>query len=187
MPAPPALPVDHWHRWYRDGKNFSPVTDEELALFTDHLGAADGRRLLDVGCGTGEYARALHEQGFHVTGIDFAPSAIALARERHGGREGLSFHQHDIDQGISGLPRAGYDVITARLAYAFLNRPRLRAAARLLLSPGGHLVLTTPLAERLPAHRRTIGITQHDAEVLVRTWYAVYYDLGTLRVFVLRR
>ncbi|MEZ0395529.1 MAG: class I SAM-dependent methyltransferase [Anaerolineales bacterium] len=39
-------------------------------------------RALDLGCGTGTSSLALAQAGWQVTGIDFAPRAIAIARQK---------------------------------------------------------------------------------------------------------
>lgn len=47
------------------------------------LGDLKGKRVLDVGCGSGPYmAEALRRGAQHVTGLDPAPRMLALARER---------------------------------------------------------------------------------------------------------
>ena len=51
-------------------------------LHTAVLDAADvvaGTTLLDLGCGTGELARAATQRGALVTGRDLDPAAVALA------------------------------------------------------------------------------------------------------------
>ncbi len=40
------------------------------------------RRVLDLGCGTGEHARFLSEQGFEVVGVDASASMIEKARDK---------------------------------------------------------------------------------------------------------
>jgi SAM-dependent methyltransferase len=46
-------------------------------------------RVLDVGCGTGEHALMAAERGLEATGVDTAPSAIAIA-QRKAAERGLS-------------------------------------------------------------------------------------------------
>lgn len=38
-------------------------------------------KAIDLGCGTGNYALYLAEQGFEMTGVDSSPSAIQIAKE----------------------------------------------------------------------------------------------------------
>jgi SAM-dependent methyltransferase len=45
--------------------------------------AGAGREALVVGCGFGEDAELLDRLGFRTTGFDFAPTAIATARQKH--------------------------------------------------------------------------------------------------------
>jgi SAM-dependent methyltransferase len=45
-----------------------------------------GRRLLDVGCGTGRSFLPMLERGYRVTACDISPSMVARAREAAGGR-----------------------------------------------------------------------------------------------------
>ncbi|MBA0048066.1 class I SAM-dependent methyltransferase [Mycobacteroides sp. LB1] len=59
-----------------DSKEAKPRI-KELAL----LGAVRGD-VLDIGCGLGDNAIYLAQQGFNVTGLDFAPSAIEQAKGR---------------------------------------------------------------------------------------------------------
>lgn len=52
-----------------------------LDRFLSHV--HPGGTILDIGCGTGEpIARYVLERGFHVVGLDAAPSMIALCRTR---------------------------------------------------------------------------------------------------------
>jgi len=62
------------------------------------LGAAPGRRILDVGCGLGDDAAAmaaLVAAGGAVVGVDGSQAMIEEARRRHGGVAGLSFDVAD--------------------------------------------------------------------------------------------
>ncbi|MEU6073872.1 class I SAM-dependent methyltransferase [Micromonospora sp. NPDC047074] len=54
-----------------------------VADLVDRYATTDGRRLLDVGCGTGRDAGHLAGLGWSVTGIDVSDRMLAYARERH--------------------------------------------------------------------------------------------------------
>jgi ubiquinone/menaquinone biosynthesis C-methylase UbiE len=49
-------------------------------------------KTLDVGCGTGNYAKYLSLMGFEVLGIDFSEKAIELARRKYISEKRLTFN-----------------------------------------------------------------------------------------------
>src|SRR5256885_12491864 len=66
-----------------------------------------GRRLLDVGCGTGKSFLPMLERGYEVTACDISPEMVAEARRKAGGRAEL--HVADMRR----LPVLGeFDLIT---------------------------------------------------------------------------
>ena len=50
-----------------------PATDAEISAISDALKGCE--TVLDVGVGTGRFAKPLSELGFHVTGVDISSSA----------------------------------------------------------------------------------------------------------------
>src|SRR5689334_19146184 len=46
------------------------------------LGDVSGKRVLDLGCGEGGYARELKRRGAHVIGVDGSETLVRIARER---------------------------------------------------------------------------------------------------------
>lgn len=67
----------------------------EGPLLAEVLEQVPSRRLLDLGCGTGEHARLLADRGFEVVGIDRSESMIAKARQA-GEPEGVRFVVGDL-------------------------------------------------------------------------------------------
>jgi SAM-dependent methyltransferase len=49
---------------------------------SSRYGVASGRRLLDVGCGTGGHAIRLAQRGWNVCGVDRSPAMLAIARAK---------------------------------------------------------------------------------------------------------
>lgn len=61
------------------------------------LDVKPGERILDLGCGTGDLAKQIHEQGADVIGIDASPDMIAKAKVKYPGLDfrvanGADFH-----------------------------------------------------------------------------------------------
>ena len=71
-----------------------------------------GDRVLDVGCGSGENARWLAENGFRVTAIDFSSSAISRAQRSHEAVSNLQFHVADITRPLA--LQGDFDVVLDR-------------------------------------------------------------------------
>lgn len=99
-------------------------------------------RILDVGCGNGEFMKAASEAGYQVEGIDVSEDAAALCRER-----GLQAVSGDfLTYGLMGP----YDIITMWDVVEHLQQPgAFIARAYELLAPGGYLILKIPGFGRL--------------------------------------
>lgn len=98
-----------------------------------------GRRLLDVGCGSGEYLQRMRRLGWTVFGMDMSAAAVRLAHERHD----LSVWVDTLPS--ERLPAAAFDLITGWQVIEHLDRPRQALAClRRALAADGQLALTTP-------------------------------------------
>lgn len=70
---------DAWYRWGTPPWVGGP-REELVKLVSD--GRLTPGRAIDLGCGEGDNAIFLARHGFSVTGLDFAPAAIAKARRK---------------------------------------------------------------------------------------------------------
>ncbi len=105
-------------------------------------GDVRGLRLLDVGCGSGYFAREMASRGARVTAIDISPRMIELAR-RHELESPLGIEYQDVDAAeLAGLRLAGsFDMATSCVALQDMPRvDHVFAAVREVLGPGGRFV-----------------------------------------------
>lgn len=91
---------DKFYAW----KDYRVEAARLRAVIVEHL-RSDGRRLLDVACGTGMHLPHLREH-FEIEGLDIEPGFLAMARERN---PGLTFHEGDMTSFDLGQ---AYDVVT---------------------------------------------------------------------------
>lgn len=111
------------------------------------FGRLQGRRMLDVACGSGALVRVLSERGALVVGVDASPDRVRAA-ERRAAEARLDPQPEFLvgDLAAPGsLPAGPFDAITALLVLEPADKevPRLRSLVR-LLRPGGRLVLAFP-------------------------------------------
>lgn len=109
---------------------------------------ARGGRLLDVGCGTGEFLVAARRRGYDVTGIDFDPSAVQVARKRHSLERVYAANLEDFGPDHGPLQ---FDVVTVFEVLEHAASPRaFLSRLRDLIRPSGYLVLSVPYRDRRP-------------------------------------
>lgn len=133
-------------RW--DATAEASVTAPDRQADLDRIWAAlrlrAGARLLDAGCGSGQFAIAFAERGARVTAVDLSPEMIRRARG-HAAARGADVEWRIGDVTTLAEPFAVYDAIHARVLFQFL--PDIPAALRELrrvLKPGGRLLVSVP-------------------------------------------
>ena len=70
------IDYDAWAKTYDNTRGASPSVLEPIRKA---LGPADGRTLLDIGGGTGNFSQPLAKDGFRVSLLDFSPVAVRRA------------------------------------------------------------------------------------------------------------
>ncbi|MFQ6197049.1 class I SAM-dependent methyltransferase [Streptomyces sp. NPDC000405] len=181
-------PTAYWEDLWAGGRRYRQLTDSETAALGRHTGPGEGRSALDIGSSDGALARHLADRGFKTTGLDCAPSALALASTGPSSNV-VTFCHGDIESPQPPpLPESAFAVVTARLVYAFVkDKPAFLSRVRGLLVPGGLFWVVTPMAARVPAGQVSNGITTAEEELLTSGWSAVRAtDMDYLRCFALR-
>jgi SAM-dependent methyltransferase len=137
--------------WNERAAGWDTMSDErpderrqELERVIAALDARAGTRLLDAGCGTGQWAIGLARAGCDVTGVDLAPEMLRRARA-NADRAGVAIEWREGDIGNLADPDASFDAVQCRCALQFSPVPAgvLREFRR-VLRPGGRLFVAVP-------------------------------------------
>jgi O-antigen chain-terminating methyltransferase len=122
------------------------------------------RRVLDLGCGRGEFLDLMREAGVGARGIDLSPEDVAACRAK-----GLDAEVADLFRYLAGLEDGSLDGIFSSHVVEHVPPLRLPEMIRLAsakLAPGGRIAIETPNPECLaifashfyldPTHRRPV-------------------------------
>lgn len=150
LPNVDTAEIAHFNRvaelwWNPRGKMGQLHAINDLRLdFIDSRIDAPRPRVLDVGCGGGILAEALHRAGARVTGIDLSGLSLEVAR-RHAERGRLDIDYRliaaeDLVHGEAG----SFDAVTCMEMLEHVPHPeRVIAACARLLKPGGVAFFST--------------------------------------------
>jgi ubiquinone biosynthesis O-methyltransferase len=107
--------------WYTDKKgSFVDMVETDLAF--ELLKVKKGMKILDMGCGTGNFSIKLAEKGCHVTGADISDEMLKIARKK------ASKLNHEIEFFNMDLKSLSFeddtfDVVLSMSAFEFVDDP----------------------------------------------------------------
>jgi SAM-dependent methyltransferase len=148
---------------------FNEMWDErQKVLFARNLGPLAGRRVVDVGCGTGRLTRWFASQGAaECVGIDFSPASVdAAVKETEGTELAARYAVGDVVAGMDDVGVGAFDdaVTVSCLAVACRDAESLERAMRnvaRLVRRGGRVALLEPI-HRFPPLRRILDLGVED-------------------------
>lgn len=126
-------------------KPYQTLQQEVLKLVEAGVpGAANRRdiRVLDIGCGPGNFTFTLAQTGFSVVGIDPYDALVELAREKRRAQHlsNLAFRHADLTRGDTFREGAFDQVVNIHSLYVHSAPIDLLREANRVLKPGGHAV-----------------------------------------------
>lgn len=126
---------------------FSRYMESDAILFFRRIGIQPSQRVLDVGCGTGQFALIAARAGAHVNGCDISANWIARARER-AQQENLSACFEEADAEALPYRDAQFDVVASLIGAMFAPRPDCVAAELTrVCRPGGTIAMANWTAQ----------------------------------------
>jgi ubiquinone/menaquinone biosynthesis C-methylase UbiE len=138
----------HWNRrapTFDSDFGHSIRTPDERAAWDRILnlvaGGRNGLDALDVGCGTGFLSLELAARGHKVTGIDFAPEMLALAKDK-AATAGAAIRFEHADADNLPFTAGSFDLVISRHVLWTLPHPEAAIDEWLrVLRPGGRLAV----------------------------------------------
>jgi trans-aconitate 2-methyltransferase len=140
-------------------------------------------RVADLGCGTGELTRELHDSAGAVetTGIDNSEAMLARSAEFAG--DGVRFERSDIG---AFAPDTQFDLIFSNAALQWIpDHVTLLTRLASFLAPGGQIAIQMPANDSHPSHAtaaevaRTFGVEpRHDPILAVDEYARLLHSLG---------
>ncbi|MDQ6652669.1 MAG: class I SAM-dependent methyltransferase [Acidobacteriota bacterium] len=95
--------------------------------------------VLEIGCGTGAFARRLAQRSERVLAVDLSPEMICIARERSAQFPNIDFQLADIRD--RHLPLESFDCIASIATLHHLPIPEILLKMKNALKPGGVLLI----------------------------------------------
>ncbi|HEX8911807.1 MAG TPA: class I SAM-dependent methyltransferase [Humisphaera sp.] len=121
---------------------FAP-SDAVARCYVERLGNLAGKRVLDVGCGTGDWAVFFARAGAEVWALDVSPESVAVTRRR-AAAQGVGDRVHGLVASATetGLPDAAVDLVAGQdVVHHVEATPFARELVR-VLRPGGRAVFS---------------------------------------------
>jgi SAM-dependent methyltransferase len=170
---------DYLDRAREDEKWLRLMFDLRLNRISKLLGGADRPRILDIGCGPGDFLAACQDRGWQGTGIEPSPVATAFCQDR-----GLN-----VRQGFFGADTAAemgtFDAVHMSEVLEHIADPQeVLKAAHGILRDGGVLAVSTP--NDYNPFQETL-VTERD----FRQWWVVpdhhlnYFTFSSLEALIL--
>jgi SAM-dependent methyltransferase len=117
---------------------FASASDQAIGPLLAAAGAGAGLAALDLCCGQGNVSQALAARGCKITGADFSPAMLEMARRRVPRANFIEADAQDLPFG-----NAVFDIVVSNLGICHVpDQPRALVQAKRVLRPGGRLAMT---------------------------------------------
>lgn len=113
-----------------------------LAVLEQHKNPGHHQRLIDIGCGTGEFISFMNESGWETTGLELSEQAAAIAKDK-----GLKVYDISVEEFCLRYPQqlSAFTVVTLVNVLEHVPNPvEFLGLTKKLLIDGGIIVIRVP-------------------------------------------
>jgi len=141
--------------WYEQGDCYNIKDSSKPRILhsyhkiflNSHKNLGNSTKVLDLGCGTGEFLAALQKNKIEVWGTDIDKEAINIARESF---DLKNVYPLPVEEFIKTIPLPLFDFITMFEVLEHIDSPWfILTEAKKLLKPDGRLIISMPSKERI--------------------------------------
>lgn len=144
---PVRMPDAAWHESIYQGRDQTemPLEPGHKFFFADPRAPKSGR-LLDLGCGVGNFLAAARRSGFDPTGVELNQNAARFALDHYGLERVFAMRPEEF---LAAHPAEKFDVVTFFEVLEHQDAPQhFLSTVRKFLAPGGFIALSVPNRNR---------------------------------------
>lgn len=181
------VPLDE-EMWQRDLGRSLQVTFEWLGDLRD-------KRVLELGCGPGDYTVMMARRGAQVTAIDIAPAGLRITRQRaQASQVAQAVQVNWMAAETLAFPADTFDWVVGFGLLHHANPPTLAPEIRRVLRPGGRVLFREPLGanpllqfvrEYLPYRDKRRSLNEHCLDYTHLRLVGQYFRATRIREFYL--
>lgn len=144
---PVTMPSASWYESAYQGRDKTAMPLEPgHRYFLSDPKAPKGGRLLDLGCGVGNFLAAAQDNGFEVTGVEFDRAAVAFGQQHYGIKRIFAMRPEEF---YEAHPQQRFDAVTFFEVLEHQQDPdSFLKVAKNFLVPDGYVALSVPNRSR---------------------------------------
>jgi len=127
------------HVWHFDTKAGIYRADRKARLMIKRLGLKPGLKVLEIGCGTGEYTKRIARSNADIVAIDISPELLEVAKDK---QKDVTFKVDDAEN--LSFKDKSFDVVLGCSIIHHLNIKPVFSEIKRVLKPGGKMMFYEP-------------------------------------------
>jgi len=135
------------YSFFYDSINFSIPYQKLMNLLVDELEIKSGQKILDFGCGTGNWERVIGKRNLKnvaVTAIDYSDSMLARAKKKCINWNYIHFQKIDLNKKLPYENNHFDSIVGNNVIYAVSKQKLTADELYRVLKPGGKIVISDP-------------------------------------------